>query len=273
MPRRRSPHLPHYRVGGAADGPWLVMLHGASQDSRLFAAQQAAFGARYRLLLIDLPGHGGSSHLPGPYGLAEHARGVRAVLDDVAIDSAHFWGTHTGAGVGLLLAAQGGARLRSLVLESPVLPGFDMPYVATAIARAQATLHADGVAAARRQWFAEAAWFDIIRRHPVECRADAHWGMIADFAGGPWMPGPPPEPVEPVRERLGAITVPVLLVNGEHDVADFIAVADALEAALPRVEREIVADAGGFPLWEFPEPVNARVARFLGAVERQTGVR
>lgn len=263
MRRPQPASVPHYTRIATGAGPWLVMVHGATQDSRLFSAQQRWFGDRYRLLLIDLPGHGGSSKMPGLYGLAEYARSVRAALDDAGIDAAHYWGTHTGAGVGLLLAAQGEPRLKSLVLESPVLPGFAMPYVTTAIARAGATMQASGIDAARREWFAEAEWFDVIRRHPSECRSAQHWAMIAGFEGGPWLAAPTPEPVEPVGPRLVAIEAPVLLINGEHDVGDFVRVADELESRLPRVEREVVSRAGGFPLWEFPDRVNARVEQFL----------
>jgi pimeloyl-ACP methyl ester carboxylesterase len=58
----------------------------------------------------------------------------------------------------------------------------------------------------------------------------------------------------------------VLLVNGEHDVEDFLRVADELECSLPNVQRATIPGAGGFPLWEFPAEVNSRVRRFLEGV-------
>lgn len=88
----------------APDRPWLVMVHGATQHSGVFDRQVADFRDRYRLLLVDLPGHGGSTHVPGPYGQAEYTDAVLAVLDHVGVDAMHFWGTHTGAAIGLLLA-------------------------------------------------------------------------------------------------------------------------------------------------------------------------
>ena len=50
---------------GPAKAAWLVMVHGMSQDRRVFASQVAAFRTDYRIVLIDLPGHGLSSGLPG----------------------------------------------------------------------------------------------------------------------------------------------------------------------------------------------------------------
>lgn len=248
------------------EGPWLTMVHGASQHSGLFGAQVDAFQADYRLLLIDLPGHGRSQAFPGPYGQAEYARAVLAAIDAAGVARTHFWGTHTGAGVALLLAAQHPQRLASLILDGAILPSVDLPYVTARFTQARQTAAARGVEAAREEWFRESAWFDVIRARPVECRAKEHEALIAGFSGRPWLEAATPEPAASIRDSLARIAQPVLLVNGEHDVEDFIKVAQELESSLPNVQRVIVPGAGGFPLWEFPAEVNALVRQFL---ERQ----
>lgn len=246
--------------------PWITMVHGASQHSGLFSAQVDAFQADYRLLLIDLPGHGRSSDCPGPYGIAEYARSVLAAIHAAAVERTHFWGTHTGAGIALLLAAHHPRLLASLVLDGAILPGVDLPYVTARIACARNTARERGVEAARAEWFRESQWFDVIRARPSECRATAHWDLIADFSGRPWLDSAAPEPVTSIRASLGRIAQPVLLVNGEHDVEDFIHIAQELESSLRDVRRVTVPRAGGFPLWEFPAEVNSLVRQFL---ERQ----
>jgi pimeloyl-ACP methyl ester carboxylesterase len=90
--------------------------------------------------------------------------------------------------------------------------------------------------------------------------------MITEFAGGPWLDRSPARPVESIAARLPSLRRPVLLVNGEHDLPDFLALAGELAGALPDVERAVIEEGGGFPLWEFPERVNARVRRFLDRV-------
>lgn len=245
------------------------MVHGASQHSGLFSAQVDAFQADYRLLLIDLPGHGRSSASPGPYGLAEYARSVLAAMHASAVERTHFWGTHTGAGIALLLAAQHPQLIASMVLDGAILPGIDLPYVTARIARAKKTARERGVEAARAEWFRESKWFDVIRARPSECRAKEHWDLIADFSGLPWIDSSDAEPVAPIRPVLARITQPVLLVNGEHDVEDFIHVADEIESSIPDVQRVTVPGAGGFPLWEFPAQVNSLVRQFF---ERQAAL-
>jgi len=138
-----------------------------------------------------------------------------------------------------------------------------VPSVTAAIGRARAMALKAGVAAARDEWFETAAWFDVIRRHPEACRAAQHRALIETFGGAPWLSAIPPAPVAPVHDALGAVDMPVLLVNGEHDLPDFIAMADVLEQRLPAVRRGVIRGGGGFPLWEFPAAVNAIVGDFL----------
>ena len=250
---------------GAA--PWLVMVHGFSQDRRAFGAQRDAFRDRYRLVLVDLPGHGASSALPGPYGHAELADAVAGALDSAigASTPCAFWGTHTGAAVALLLAARDAARFSALVLEGAVLPGRPMPSVAQSFARLQRVALEQGVDTARRLWFDESPWFAVMRERPVECRAAEQCAMIDGFTGRPWLEPGAPAPVEVSDARLAAIDCPVLLYNGMRDVPDFVAAAGHLARILPRATRLAIEDAGGFPAWEFPARVNAAVAAFLDA--------
>ena len=252
-------------AGAAA--PWLTMVHGMSGDHRVFSAQVEAFKARYRILLIDLPGHGLSSDAPGPFGHSELAAHVAGALAHAGAEPCHYWATHTGTALGLLLATERPGGFRSMILEGAVLPGHVMPSVDRELERARDTARTVGVAEACRQWFDEAAWFDVMRAHPAECRAAAHWAIVASFSGTPWLYTGPTAPVAPIDGRLASLDVPVLLYNGEHDLADFVAVADRLEALLPRVTRATIADAGGFPAWEFPARVNRLAEDFLASLE------
>ena len=249
------------RAGAGA--PWITMVHGASQNSNVFSAQIPAFQDGYRLLLIDLPGHGKSSDLPGPYGIEEYAQSVLDAMDDAGLHATHFWGTHTGAGIALLLGTRQLKRFSSLILEGAVLAGFDMPSINANYGRAKETARQSGMEAARKQWIAEGEWFKVMRDHPKECREAEHRAMIDAFGGAPWLDRSTPRTPEPIESKLAQITRPVLLINGEHDVADFMRAADKLESKLPDVQRMVIPGAGGFPLWEYPDVVNTAVRRFL----------
>lgn len=243
--------------------PWLVMVHGMAQDARAFSAQVPAFRDRFRLLAIDLPGHGRSSEMAGPYGHGELADAVDGALDAAGVTRCHFWGTHTGTAIGLLLASRSPARFASLILEGAVLPGRTMPSVVEMFARVQAAAQRDGMAAARRLWLDEAGWYSVMRRQPEACRLAAHWEMITGFTGRPWLEVGQPAAVELDDHVLAHIGTPTLIYNGVHDLPDFLDVASKLEGLLARCQRTLIADAGGFPAWEFPARVNSEVAAFL----------
>lgn len=245
------------------DASWIVMVHGMSQDHRAFSAQVDAFKARYRILLIDLPGHGLSADTPGPFGHAELSNHILGALDNAGASQCHYWATHTGTALGLLLATANPSRFRSLIFEGAVLPGQTMPSVDAEIQRARDTARNQGIKAARQQWFDQAAWFEVMRARPKECRAAAHWDIVSEFSGAPWLFEGEAQPVAPIDGRVSSLDLPVLLYNGEHDLVDFIDAADLLEAQLPNVQRETIPDAGGFPAWEFPDRVNKVVATFL----------
>ena len=245
-----------------AKAPWLTMVHAAVLNRRIFSSQVQAFRDDYRLLLIDLPGHGNSVDLPGPYGFEEYAASVLAALDAAGVETTHYMGTHTGAAVALILASRQPQRFDSLALEGPPLPGIDLPSVIEGITGARTTARERGVDAARSEWF-EREWYDVMRAHPERCRVAEHLTILGEFTGRPWLDTSPARPVSPVSNRLPTLEPPVLLMNGEHDVADFLAAADTIEQKLPNVQRVRVPGAGGFPLWECPVQVNDIVRRFF----------
>ena len=249
-----------------ATAPWLVLVHGTGQDRRVFDRQVAAFRGDHRLCLIDLPGHGRASTHPGPFGLADHADAIARALDAAGIERAHYWGTHTGAAAGLVVACRQPHRFASLVLEGPVIPGRPMPAVTELTERIAATLRRDGIAAAREQWWQEGAWFAMMRAEPARNRGPEQRAMLDDFDGRPWLAGGPlARPLPPLDADLGRLDMPVLIVNGAHDVPAFLAAAEELARLIPGATRLSVPDTGGFPLWEAPGEVNEKVGRFIAA--------
>ena len=249
----------------AGDRPWLTLVHGFSQNRRYFAPALPHLEGKFRLLLVDLRGHGASADVPGPYGIAEYADDLAQVFAHEGIERTHYWATHTGTAVGLVLALAEPERFEKLVLEGAVLPGFPMPRTAELQARASAIARSRGVPAALEDWFDGADWFANMREHPGETDATGQRELVNEFGGAPWLSDLAPRPAPDVRPRLAEIRQRTLVYNGEHDLAEFRQVAAILEAELPNAERLVIPGAGGFPLWEKPSRVISPVAEFLGA--------
>lgn len=243
--------------------PWLTMVHGFTHNHHYFSAQVAAFQKYFRLFLIDLRGHGQSAHLPGPYGIEEYTDDLVMALDSAGIGATHYWGTHTGSAVGLALALRAPERLLSLVLEGTFLPGFSMPRVEELLDRVRAITQSHGLEEALEDWFTNADWFEYIRNHPDQCRAEEHRRMVFKFKGSPLLSSLAPRPVIPFSESLHTIHQPTLLYNGEQDMQDFKRAAFHLARELPNARRVEIPNAGGFPGWEAPHAVNPVVREFL----------
>ncbi|MBT3532876.1 MAG: alpha/beta fold hydrolase [Rhodospirillaceae bacterium] len=249
--------------GAAVSKPWMAMVHGMSQDHRVFSAQVEAFKPHFRILLIDLPGHGVSSALGGPFGHVEMAGHVEQALAANGAENVSYWGTHTGATLGLYLAATSPGLISTLILEGPLVPGANAPVVVGTIDRAKETARRDGIAAAVDQWWRDSCWFEYMHAHPEPCRAAEHFAIVKAFTGRPWLDDRPSEPIANVDALLSRIAIPALIYNGAADHADFLDAAGNINDRLEKSRLKVVPDAGGFPAWENPVAVNRMVADFL----------
>lgn len=252
-------------ITDAKDKPWVVMVHGMSQNHRYFDKQVEAFRSRYRILLIDLPGHGLSSEEVGPYGHAEFTQHVEQILGNVRGDQVHYWGTHTGATVGVLLSIRRPDLFRSLILEAPTVPGENPQIVTSLISGAQRRAQYESFDAALDYWWLNSPWFDLMRLHPGRYRAVEHRAMVLEFSGRPWTETAPSAPVGDLAPATAR--TPTLVYQGEHDHPEFFASAQDVCGLLPGARYEIVSGLGGFPAWEGPEEINALVAEFLNSAE------
>jgi pimeloyl-ACP methyl ester carboxylesterase len=80
----------HYRQGGDEQAPPVFLLHGNSMSGRCFEPQlTSALTKRYRIIAIDLPGHGQSDRLTlADYNLPAYARLVSNVIKTMEIPHA-----------------------------------------------------------------------------------------------------------------------------------------------------------------------------------------
>ena len=86
-----------------------MLIHGNSSSSRVFSHQlDGPLGERFRLVAVDLPGHGASDDArdPSAYSLPGHARAVRAVVDALQLGGGVFVGWSLGGHVALEMAPE-----------------------------------------------------------------------------------------------------------------------------------------------------------------------
>lgn len=115
----------HYEIEGS--GPPVLLMHGmgGSLHNWIDAGYVEALKGEFQLILVDSRGFGESSKPQNPADYTREAKvaDVVAVLDDLGIKQAHYWGYSMGASNGWAVGMLRPDRLLSLVLGAyPALP-------------------------------------------------------------------------------------------------------------------------------------------------------
>jgi 3-oxoadipate enol-lactonase len=107
----------YYDLIGREDGPVVCFTHSLAADGGMWAEQVPALLENgYRVLRVDMRGHGGSDPVDGDYTMHELAGDVVRVLDFLGFDRVHYVGLSIGGMIGQAFAIRHGGRLRSMML-------------------------------------------------------------------------------------------------------------------------------------------------------------
>lgn len=98
-------------------GEAILFLHFSGANLMMWQRVLPCFQDNFRLILVDLRGHGKSDAPDNGYHMDVMAEDVIAVLDQLGIEKAHILGSSLGAEVGLSLAAHHPERVFSLILD------------------------------------------------------------------------------------------------------------------------------------------------------------
>jgi pimeloyl-ACP methyl ester carboxylesterase len=121
-------HRMVYRQWGPADAERLVVcVHGLTRNASDFDDLASALaGEGWRVVCPDVVGRGDSDRLSDPagYSVPQYAADMAVLIARLGVERVHWVGTSMGGLIGLVLAAQGGTPLVSLVLNDigPIVP-------------------------------------------------------------------------------------------------------------------------------------------------------
>lgn len=248
------------RYRRAGQGPPLVLLHGAYEDSRIWRRQLDALSDEFTVFAWDAPGCGGSDDPPPDFTGPELGEALAGFLRDVVPGRPHILGLSMGSGIALELYRAHPSVPASLLLVSAyagwagslppeeverryaqVLAELDQPpeQFIPAWLPTLFTEHADP--AAVRETSAIMADF-----HPAGMRALLNANAHADY-----------------RDVLPAIAVPTLLLYGTRDVRSPLSVAREMNRQIPGSALVLIPDVGHMAAVEAPEAFNTEVRNFL----------
>lgn len=237
--------------------PPAVLLHGLGTDRRLWLYQVPAFCGRVPTLLVDLRGHGRSSAPAGEWTVADMARDVVRLLRYLGAEKAHLVGLSLGGMVAQQFALDYPYATASLVLADTIAGA--PPDGRPLLRDAQAFIEGHSmrqVAEARIPTAFSETVDPVMRGHLVEQvalddKAAYERAARAAFSFD-------------VRERLGEIAAPTLVVVGEADRTFPIAWMEDLAGRIRGARLARLAGAGHISNMERPQEFNRAVLDFLG---------
>lgn len=259
----------HLEISGsrAAKAPWMFCWPSLLMDGRMWEAQAAHFGRRFRVVCLDPPGQGRSTPLTRGFTLEECAVVLRQLLDALGVRDCVLLGNSWGGMMGGVFAALYPERLRAAVLmnctASAVGPAQQLEYLVLCTLLRYSPRIPDALLGRALRAFAgettereKPAVIQQIR--DTVARVDpqsAHWAVRS---------------VVPQRRDhhalLGTVRSPILVLTGEEDRTFPVAETRAMAAAIPDSRFVVLPAVGHLAALEAPTAVNREIDAFLAGV-------
>jgi pimeloyl-ACP methyl ester carboxylesterase len=223
-----------YWRGGT--GSLVVFLHGANDQSGAWARVVGPVKARHRVLVPDLPGHGGSGPKHGPLGVADLYAGVEALLAAEARgEPATLVGNSMGGWLAMLYAHRHPDRVTGVVLvNGAALRGDGSEAQVNLLPKtreeARATMFA--VTSPSSPLVPDFILDDLVRRAPGSPLARILASPVEEFL---------------LDGKLGEIQAPVTLLWGADDKILPVSYAARVASQLPSARTLTIRGCGHIP--------------------------
>jgi 2-succinyl-6-hydroxy-2,4-cyclohexadiene-1-carboxylate synthase len=235
-------------------GERIVLVHGFTQTGRSWDRVAARLSATWEVVTVDAPGHAASATIRADLPEAAEMLGATG-------GPATYLGYSMGGRLCLHLALARPELVRRLVLVSATA-GIEDPGERAARRQADeqlaASIERDGLDAFLDRWLAlplfatlprDAAGLEERRQNTAEGLATSLRLTGTGTQDSLW-------------DRLGDLTMPVLLVAGELD-ARFVGIAERMAGLIPGSSLEVVAEAGHSVHLERPDAFTDTLERWL----------
>jgi pimeloyl-ACP methyl ester carboxylesterase len=234
----------------------LVLIHGAYGDRTVYAEQVRHFATSYRVITLDLRGHGDTEKPVGEYSIGQFAEDVAGLCSSLGIDSASVVGHSMGGVVAVELASRHPGLVRAIAtLDSPsIIPGWTEGHMGPYTEE----IHGPNFRDVLREFLdvASSPLDDPKRRQEALSSIDqvpehvvtAVWDALLA-----WKP----------ETALGSLKAPLLYLDHGQPDLDY----EALRRLCPQVLVGQTVGAGHRALQEVPDQVSAMLQRFFSHAE------
>jgi pimeloyl-ACP methyl ester carboxylesterase len=266
------------------EGVPMLLLHGYSNEAHIWDDFIPTVSSHYRVLALDLRGHGDSDwHPQAAYAYENHVEDIESIVATLGIERLVVVGHSLGGRIAMLYGGRNTEKLAGLVIVDSAPELDPRGTVRISMEAAQNSDPSFGSVAEYEQMLvhlypaATSASIRRMARHGSRQREeDGRWILKMDTAFrqavGGGSPATKPEELEKLHaeakesmwEALKNIPCPTLVVRGAASDILSAEVADRMaDEVLARGELAIVAQAGHSVMTDNPDGFNAAVARFV----------
>jgi 3-oxoadipate enol-lactonase len=251
----------YYSVTGRSDALPIVFIHGFPLSHQMWNPQIETLQQKYRLIAYDIRGHGRSDAGDGQYLLEFFVDDLIGLLDHLKIDRAVLCGLSMGGYIALRAVERNPQRCRALIL-CDTRSEADSNEAKLKRAAAIKTVKEKGVKAfadefikplfAPQTFSANPGIVESVRQMIQSNPPAGICGALLALAGR-----------TDTTASLPKISVPTLILVGEHDGLTPPAAAEAIHARIPNSELRIIPNAGHLSNLENPQHFNRHLLEFL----------
>ena len=258
-----------WHVQQAGEGPVLLLLHGTGAATHSWRDILPDAAQHFRVIAPDLPGHGFTRGQPaGGLSLPNIARAVNGLLAKLDVTPNFIVGHSAGAAIAIRMALDGIGTKAIGALAPALLP---FPGIAQHLFPTMAKLlfvnpfAASIFAGIARQPGAVERFLVRSTGSRIDAVGNATYtrlfGTSAHCAGAIAMMAD--WNLEPLKNALPSLAVPLLVLHGASDAAIPVAAAHEAIALIPSAKLEVLSGLGHLLHEEAPKDVMARLVAFF----------
>mgnify|MGYP005843325809 CR=1 FL=1 len=264
----------HVRDEGNRDGETIVLVHGSNASLHTWEPWVAELGDTFRIVTLDLPGHGLTGAVPGGgYSVADMAGFTREVTQTLGLGRFTLGGNSMGGAVTLHYAARYPADLEGMILVDAAGIAREDSETSSGEAARSFSLVTMPVVGQALRWLTPRFVFEnglrgvfvdqsivtdemVTRYLELNVMAGTREATQARFA----------RPRQPLPdETVRAMEIPALVMWGDKDPLIPVSVGERLHALLPASTLVIYENVGHIPMEEVAVRSAADVRGFMAA--------